>query len=272
MKTAMWLVVLLVLGGIAAGYYYYWQMGAEQVKAPPPSVEAPPPPPPRVEPPLVRHPIENAQPPADETINLPPLGQSDDAMRDTLTGFFGNKRAEELFGLKDIVRRFVVTVDNLPRKQVPMRYRLFKPVAGNLHTGGADDSLSLSPDNYRRYQPYVLLANAVDLDKLVAVYVHLYPLFQEEYQSLGYPNGYFNDRLVETIDDLLATPDAPAQIKLIRPNVLYQFADPDLEALSAGQKILIRMGPENAARIKARLRELRREVTGQPLPSPGTAG
>lgn len=261
----MWLVVVLVLGGIAAGYYYYWQMGAEQVTPPPAVVEAPPPAP-VSESPVVHHPIENAQPSADETVELPPLSQSDGAMRDTLTGFFGKKQIEELFGLKDIVRRFVVTVDNLPRKKIPLRYRLFKPVAGKFSTSGAEDSLFLKPDNYLRYKPYVLLANAVNVDKLVAVYIHLYPLFQQEYQNLGYPKGYFNDRLVVAIDDLLATPDAPAQVRLIRPNVLYQFADPDLEALSAGQKILIRMGPENAARIKARLRALRREVTGQALP------
>ena len=271
MKTAMWLVVLLVLGGIAAGYYYYWQMGAEQA-APPPPAAAPTPPTPKVEKPVVQHPIENAQPPADEMIKLPPLSRSDDAMRDTLIGFFGRKEVEEFFNLNDIVRRFVVTVDNLPRKKVPMNYRLFKAVTGKIHTRGAEDNLSLSPENYRRYKPYALLADAVNLDKLVAIYVHLYPLFQEEYQKLGYPKGYFNDRLVEAIDDMLATPDAPAQIKLIRPNVLYQFADPDLEALSAGQKILIRMGPENAARIKAKLRVLRREVTGQPLPTPAGPG
>ncbi|MHB8534167.1 MAG: DUF3014 domain-containing protein [Sulfuricaulis sp.] len=267
MKSAMWLVVLLVLGGIAAGYYYYWQMGADQV-TPPPVAEAPPTTAPVIESPVVHHPIENAQLSTDKSIKLPPLSHSDDAMRDTLIGFFGKKQVEEFFGVKDIVRRFVVTVDNLPRKKVPMRYRLFNPVAGKMHTSGTEDSLSLSPDNYLRYKPYVLLANAVDINKLAAIYIHLYPLFQEEYQNLGYPKGYFNDRLVAAIDDLLATPDAPAQVRLIRPNVLYQFADPDLEALSAGQKILIRMGPENAARIKARLRALRREVTGQPLPQP----
>jgi len=35
---------------------------------------------------------------------------------------------------------------------------------------------------------------------------------------------------------------------------------------------LIRMGPENAARIKARLRELRRELTGQVPEPPKSAG
>ena len=37
-------------------------------------------------------------------------------------------------------------------------------------------------------------------------------------------------------------------------------ADPDLEALSAGRKILIRCGPENTIRIQSILRDYRREL------------
>jgi hypothetical protein len=39
--------------------------------------------------------------------------------------------------------------------------------------------------------------------------------------------------------------------------VLYEYKDPALEELSAGQKILIRMGPEHRALIKSKLREIR---------------
>jgi hypothetical protein len=45
--------------------------------------------------------------------------------------------------------------------------------------------------------------------------------------------------------------------------VFYEYADPSLEQLSAGQKLLIRMGSENAAALKLKLRELRREVAKQ---------
>jgi hypothetical protein len=41
---------------------------------------------------------------------------------------------------------------------------------------------------------------------------------------------------------------------------MYQFADSKLEELSAGQKLLLRMGPANAAIIKTKLRELRAQV------------
>ncbi|MGH8487811.1 MAG: DUF3014 domain-containing protein, partial [Gammaproteobacteria bacterium] len=41
---------------------------------------------------------------------------------------------------------------------------------------------------------------------------------------------------------------------------LYQFADPEVEKRSWGQKTLIRMGPANAAAVKAKLREIRASI------------
>jgi hypothetical protein len=87
--------------------------------------------------------------------------------------------------------------------------------------------------------------------------VRLYPLFQQQYERLGYPGKYFNDRLMEVIDHLIATPDLADPVLLTQTRVLYQFTDPRLEQLSAGQKIMIRMGSDNAAKVKAKLREIR---------------
>ena len=104
----------------------------------------------------------------------------------------------------------------------------------------------------------------LDMQRVAAVYLRFYPLFQQAYQGLGYPNGYFNDRLVQVIDHLLATPQPAQPIALVRPNVMYTYADPGLESRSAGQKLLIRMGPDNAAVIKAKLTELRAAITTAP--------
>ena len=99
----------------------------------------------------------------------------------------------------------------------------------------------------------------LDAQQLGALYIHYYPLFQQSYQNLGYPNGYFNDRLVEVIDVMLATPEPKGPIPVGTPiNVIYAFAwilAP--EARPAGQKLLIRMGPENAQAVKAKAKELR---------------
>jgi hypothetical protein len=46
--------------------------------------------------------------------------------------------------------------------------------------------------------------------------------------------------------------------------VLYEFADPELEALSSGQKLLLRMGSQHAATIKRVLQGLRALIAQPP--------
>jgi len=160
------------------------------------------------------------------------------------------------------VRRFVATIDNLPRKTASARLMPTKPVPGIFVVTGNEKGIEPGAENALRYRPYVLAMEGVEAKRLVATYVRLYPLFQTAYQELGYPQGYFNDRLVQAIDDLLAAPDIAAP-RLAQPKVLYEFADADLEERSAGQKMMLRMGSGNAARVKDKLRAIRRELTGQ---------
>jgi hypothetical protein len=104
------------------------------------------------------------------------------------------------------------------------------------------------------------LPKVTDTKKLVALYIRLYPLFQQSYEELGYRNNYFNDRLIETIDDLLETPDIPEPIKLVQPKYFYLYSDPDLEELSVGQKIMLRLGNKNENFIKTKLNEIKLEL------------
>src|SRR5262249_3266797 len=69
--------------------------------------------------------------------------------------------------------------------------------------------------------------------------------------------GFAVDRVVEVIDHLLVTPEIEEPLRLIQPRVLYEFADPKLQKLSGGQKILLGMGPANLRKLKAKLREIR---------------
>ena len=73
------------------------------------------------------------------------------------------------------------------------------------------------------------------------------------------------------IDHLLAAPEPtqPPAVRLIevkgevpstRPWVRYEFVDPTLEALSSGQKIMVRMGATNAQRLKAWLSGFRQAI------------
>src|SRR5579872_4063485 len=192
---------------------------------------------------------------------IPPLAESDAPLRDALTQVSSAEAAKDFLVPQDVIRKIVVTIDNLPRQKVAVEKRPVNPVAGNFAANGDELHSTLDPRNFERYKPMVTAIEHVDMKQLAAVYIHYYPLFQESYQNLGYPNGYFNDRLVQVIDDLLAAPEPKQPIQLVRPNVIYTFADPALESRSAGQKLLIRMGPENAKAIKAKLTELKAAIT-----------
>jgi hypothetical protein len=163
----------------------------------------------------------------------------------------------------------VATIDALPAQQARGAHAPDHAAPGRFvveASEAGEDAMVLSADNYARYAPAVGLVEKADTAQLVAAYLRFYPRFQQAYVQLGYPSGYFNDRLVEAIDDMLATPEAQEPIPLRHPNVLFEYADPDLESRSVGQKLLLRMGPENAAAIKTKLREIRNEVTNHAPP------
>lgn len=255
----VWLALAVVLAGVAS--FYYWQRASAPEPAAPPPVATAPAPPPAPETPRIEHPV----PEAPAGAPLPPLAESDGATKDALVKLFGNDAVLRVFITDGAVRRFVATVDNLPRKTTAARLMPVRPVPGTFEVDNNGGTLTIDAKNALRYRPYLVVMEGVEAKRLVATYVQLYPLFQAAYQELGYPNGYFNDRLVQAIDDMLATPDVPAPT-LSQPKVLYEFSDPALEARSAGQKIMLRMGNANAARVKEKLRAIRRELTGQMAP------
>ena len=244
-----------VLGAVVCVYaYYFWLRQTQPEPAPPaPAVAQTPEPEPEPE---VHYPMQASasdKPP-------PPLEESDPALQAALADLL-NVDVRKQFNLDSLARRVVVTIDELPRKKLPQKYSLTKPVGGKYLVAGSDDNLAINPNNYRRYAPFVKLAETVDSGKLVAVYAYFYPLLEEEYRNLGHTKKYLNDRVVETIDNLLAAPEIKEPVRLVQNKVMYEYADAALEELSAGQKVMLRMGSDNAARVKTKLREIRVEIT-----------
>jgi hypothetical protein len=202
------------------------------------------------------YPVTPAEPVDDDFAPLPPLDDND--FRTALMRDFGPD-AGGVLATKTLVEKFVVTVDNLSRPQVAERIRVVGNAPGEfvVEAAGDDGQYYISPENYARYDLFVDMVANTDPEAIAATYRRFYPVLQKTYVEIGYPDGYFNDRVIEVIDHLLLTPNPAEPILLVRPVVLYQFADEELEALSSGQKLLIRMGGENAATIKQVLQKLR---------------
>lgn len=219
--------------------------------------------------PVVRYPVPEIPQPkedktepvlAEETVKAPEtLPESDETLQELLTGILNEKELTDLFLLTNLIQRFVVTVDSLPEKQISPHHLPVKSPAGSFLV--SENRISLENDN--RYTPYVRLAETVGVDRAVTIYVKYYALFQKAYRELGYPKGHFNDRFVAVIEHLLETPEFDEPLEVVRPMIVYKYTDETLEGLSAGQKVLLRIGSDNRARIKALLKELWSKLTSQ---------
>jgi hypothetical protein len=252
MPTALGAGILLVIGG--AGFYLMRDEAPAPeaaVETPQPVVETPAAPPTSV--------AETAPPPA-RTLPLPPLDESDPEVLGGLTELLGQDAVMRHIVPERLVRNIVVTIDNIPRQQMALNQRPVQPTPGDFITTGEESAVVLAPENYARYEPFVALVSNVDAKTLVSFYRGLEPLFQEAYEDLGHPNASFTARLNEVIEHLLQTPTPRGEIALVQPSVLYKYADERLEKLSAGQKLMIRMGVNNATVIKGKLREIQAEL------------
>lgn len=218
---------------------------------------------------LIQHPLEL---PA----TTPPLAAADTAT--ALTGLLGRQAVTRFFELDDFPRRFVATVDNLGRAHAPPMSWPIHPTPDRFTVEQREGGPVMAAGNSLRYTPLVLLAERISAAQAVDLYLRLYPLLQQAYEDLGYPKRYFNDRLIAVMDQLLATPDAayPLKVQLtevkgsvpsVQPWVRYELTDPALQALAAGPKMLLRVGPDHQRRLKARLSALRQELlTRAPRP------
>lgn len=211
--------------------------------------------------PEIRYPVATDEEAAKE---LPPLDESDASFRSALSGLIGANTFKSLFQPQNIVRRIVVTVDNLPREVVADRLRPVQPAAGRFPVVRNGDQLTIAPDNSKRYTPYVRALEQVEPEAFGKLYQRFYPLFQTAYRDLGYPKGHFNDRVVAVIDHLMNVPELEGPVAVEQPHVFYRYADPKLESASAGHKLMWRIGTDNARRVKAKLRELRAVITALP--------
>lgn len=276
------LAVLLALGGWWL-YDRYWRPQRVAEPAPPPDAAADE----GSIPPVVQYPVpeprgdqQRAAPPggtADDTAPaaepgpLPPLAESDQHMRAMLGRVFATEVLADWLIDERIVERLVVTINSLDGPSISLRFWPVEHIEGLPLIERDGERLHWSPRNAERYRPLVYILQSTDPQAVAEIYFRNYPLFQQAWRRLGVEPAHFNDRLVEIVDHLLGAPEVGATFEVKQPKVLYEFADPQLEAESWGRKLLMRMGPENAAAVKRWLRELRAELVRGAEEGTGTA-
>jgi hypothetical protein len=272
-KTWIAAAAALVLTALGLGGLYMWQYRMRPVAV----AQAPSAPASAAEPaasaasePAIRHPVEAA---LAASAAAPGAGDATPNWRNTLIDTYGQAPVLRFLQTDDFARRVVVTIDNLGRGHAAPALWPVNTTPGRFSvSGGSGELRNISPENAARYTPLVQWVTSLDAKRTAALYVRMYPQLQRAYEEAGYPGRYLNDRVVEVIDHLLATPEPAPGAPLVQltevkgsvpstqPWLRYEFADPQLQSLSSGQRILLRVGSQHRQMLKAKLAELRRQL------------
>ena len=258
-KWVLW-VGIGVLACVAIGlvvYFYFFHIRAPQepasVQKPAVKEALPPPPPPKV----VRE-EEKKIPP----VVLPNLGQSDDVLREKAKALSSHPKLADWLKNRNIIRRITAAVDSIADGQSPRASLKFLAPQKDFSFQKKGEKLYINPQSYRRYDLVANVFQSLNAEALVTVFKEFKPLFQDAYRELGYKDRDFQDTLIRAIKELLRTPVVEGDVLLEQDeekpvsNLAATMADEKLEDLSEAQKHLLRMGPQNTAKIQGKLREI----------------
>jgi hypothetical protein len=225
------------------------------VPEPEPAPELPPAPdipePAPVPEPAPEQPEEPAPPPPVS------LETSDEELRERLAGAGDSEILDSALSNENLVERGAGLVDSFSKGIVLQKLLPLPKPEGEFAVVEANGLVTIDPSSYQRYDRYAEAFEELDTAALVASFHRFRPLLEQAYQGLGHPAEDFDNAVIRVLDEILATPqiDAPLQVK--KHVKAYKYVDPALEQRSGLQKQLLRMGPENTARIQAQARALR---------------
>lgn len=260
MQKAIIAIVVVVVVGLVV-----WAlMPADEpdpVPEPQPAEETQPAPPPPPEPRQDTTPAEQPQEPQPEPepeVTLPPLPESDPFVRERLEPM---DLPESWVEQGDYVRRLAVLAENATRGEYPRRQLSFLAPQGKFQVIERDDRIFVDPESYDRYDRHVEQLENVDPSRLAGLLETINPLVETALTEIGVeapPGEVFETAMQEVLE--VPVLEGDGSVELVQPNVMYEFADPQLESLSPLKKQVLRMGPENVQRLQTYLRRLAREM------------
>ncbi|GMU01699.1 hypothetical protein KH5H1_58190 [Corallococcus caeni] len=201
---------------------------------------------------------ETAQPspPAPPAPPAVQLSGTDPRVRDLLKGLSSDADFARWLAAEDLVRRFAASANLIADGQSPRMPLSFMAPAGPFRVTKRQGRTVAAPESHTRYDGVTRVITSLDAKTAGQVYQELKPLLDAAHAELAPPGRSLDETLSQAIGRLTRVPVPKAPVELAPKGALYVYADPSLEALSAAEKHLLRMGPENMRKVQAKLTEL----------------
>lgn len=195
-----------------------------------------------------------------EPVELPPLADSDNFVRDLVDALLAHPNLAAWMTGNDLLRRFVVTVDNVANGRNPAQQLPTLRPARRFRATGEGELQLIDSGSYQRYDLLAGVVGSLDPSAVALLYETLEPLFDEAHVELGYPDTPFRRTLERAVMQLLAAPIVDTPPLVVRRATHYLYADERLESLTPAQKQFIGMGPGNVRAVQEQLRAISGEI------------
>lgn len=192
----------------------------------------------------------------EEQIVLPPLDQSDQTVRDLVARLSSHPTVAAWLTTDGLLLNFVEVTSKIARGETPSKeLQVLGPVP-RFRPRETRDTLLVDSASYRRYDRYAEAVAALDARGTARLYTLLEPRIRDAYARQGGQGAAFAPIVERAIVEMLKVPIVESNVELVPHGIVYGYADERLQGLSAAQRQLLRMGPQNVRRIQEKLREI----------------
>jgi len=201
---------------------------------------------------------ETPEPPAEPMLELPSLNDSDSFVLPRLAALETGESLMRVLASGDLIRKFVVFIDNVASGNLPQLEYPVQRMTEEMAVSSLDSNLYvMEPSSYARFNGIIDTLVAVDVDRSLSLFWMMGPLFQAAFAELGYGDRRFDSVLIAAIDNVLNARAVEGPFQLVKPSVMYLYAEQEIEDMSPVEKQLIRLGPDNTRKLKAKLNDYR---------------
>ena len=205
--------------------------------------------------PVDRSPRDRAAESGDQ-IPLPPLDETDALVRELIGRLSSHPAVAAWLATEGLITNFAVVTLRISNGESPTKELASLGPVPAFQPQTSRDDLFVNPSSYGRYDRYAEAVSALDARGAARLYATLKPRVVDASGRMGRDTGDFDPVLERAIVELLRVPVVHGDVELAPKGIVYAFADPRLEGLSAAQKHVLRMGPQNVQAIQRKLREI----------------
>lgn len=190
-------------------------------------------------------------------IQLPRLNDSDEFVLARLTDFRGGVILLNFLVDDQIIRKAVTLIENMTRGEIPQSGLPYKAIGSEIIVSEIDrDFYQMEEASFTRFDKVVDALIGFDGPELIALYRLFSPLMRRAYSELGYDGDAFDAAVLDAISRIVAVNLEELPLQLVKPSVMYLYADSRIEDLPDLDKLLTRLGPKNLLRLQSKLKSI----------------